>query len=74
MNDEIKKIIIDTLKGRAKTQGSRYSLEQQCEFLVGAMTMYMALKPESVNDGSWIPVDWMFGIMDGTDFTEEVIE
>jgi hypothetical protein len=47
------------------------ALESQADFLVGAMQMYLTLKPESEEDGSWCPPVWAIGILQGRDFLEE---
>ena len=70
MNEELMESVIQSLKDRAKFQGSSYTTEQQYDYLVGAMQMYLLLNPESEKDGSWCPPTWVFGIMGGADFTE----
>ena len=70
MDEDLEASVIQSLKDRAKSQGSNYTIEQQYDYLVGAMQMYLLLTPESEKDGSWCPPTWVFGIMGGTDFTE----
>lgn len=70
MNEEMQESVIQTMRHRAKVQGD-YSLEQQYEFLMGAMKMYLLLCPDSEKDGSWCPPTWFLGIMGGNDFVDE---
>ena len=45
-------------------------LESEADFFTGAMSMYMALKPESEEDGSWCPPAWLFTLMRGDSIIE----
>ena len=71
MEIEIKTKILETMKARSKGFGTAYDLDRSHEFLVGAMQMYLLLKPESEKNGAWCPPDWAFGILAGKDFRKE---
>ncbi len=64
MEQEIQEKIIEVLSARHKNG----SLVSEADFLVGAMQMYLLLKPESEENGSWCPPKWVFGIMGGDSF------
>lgn len=67
MEAEIQAEILRVMKERKRVG----TLKNQADFLVGAMQMYLTLKPESEDDGSWCPPAWVFGIMHGKDFLGE---
>ena len=71
MEIEIKTEILETMRARSKRFGPTYDLDRSHEFLVGAMQMYLLLKPESEENGAWCPPDWVFGILQGKDFRKE---
>ena len=71
MDEELMSKTIEKLKARAKITGM--TITQQHEYLIGAMQMYLLLKPASENDGSWAPPSWVIGIMRGKDFTKEAV-
>ncbi len=70
----MKQEIMDKLH---KTAGERIdagSMQCEADFFVGAMSMYLALHPESEEDGSWCPPSWIFTIMRGDSVVETAAE
>jgi len=70
MEPEIMEKMIEALKARAKTLFGM-DKDAQANYLVGAMQMYLTLKPESEDDGTWCPPSWVIDIMRGRDFTKD---
>tara|TARA_R110002110_G_scaffold242740_2_gene459124 strand:- start:641 stop:886 length:246 start_codon:yes stop_codon:yes gene_type:complete len=68
MENEIKNGILTTMQDRYKSFRKGYTIDRSHEFMIGAMQMYLLLRPESEENGAWCPPDWMFGIMRGTDY------
>ncbi len=60
-----------------KTAGERIdvgAMECEADFFVGAMSMYLALNPESEKTGAWCPPSWAFTIMRGDSIVETAAE
>ena len=58
MEQRIRDTIIERMRARANTG----ALNNEADFICGAMTMYLALNPESEKDGSWCPPAWVIHI------------
>ena len=71
MEDEIKNGILTAMRERNQYFGDDYTLGRSHEFMLGAMQMYLLLKPESEKGGAWCPPDWVFGILQSKDFRKE---
>ena len=50
------------------------AMESEADFFTGAMAMYMALKPDSEENGAWCPPSWLFTLMAGDSIVEKVRE
>lgn len=61
--------MIEALKARANH--NPMDKDAQANYLVGAMQMYLTLKPESEDEGAWCPPSWVLDIMRGKDFTKD---
>ena len=58
MEQRIRDTIIERMRAGANTG----ALNNEADFICGAMTMYLALNPESEKDGSWCPPAWVISI------------
>ena len=61
------KKIVETARGRKKSG----ALENEADFFTGAMTMYLALNPESESTGEWVPISWFMAILRGESLIEK---
>ena len=50
--------------------GSMETPADEANFFTGAMSMYLALNPESEENGSWCPPYWLFTIIRGESIVE----
>ena len=66
--------IMNKLHESAEDRIKYGSMESENDFFIGAMSMYLALNPESEEDGSWCPPSWVFTIMRGESVTETAAE
>lgn len=70
----MKQEIMDELHRTASERIDGGAMVCEADFFIGAMSMYLALNPESKDDGSWCPPSWLFTIMRGDSVVETAAE
>ena len=57
--------IREQIENIARERANAGVLESEIDFFTGAMATYLALNPESEEDGSWCPPVWVITLMRG---------
>ena len=61
MDEQLKAEVMEVLKARRDAG----VLESEADFLCGVMAAYLAMNPESKDNGAWAPTEWIFTLMRG---------
>ena len=60
----------ENIENMARDRSRAGVLESEADFFTGAMTAYLVMNPESEEDGSWCPTEWVFTLMRGDSIIE----